>query len=54
MPMLALPIGLLIIRFFTGDNGNLSGINVLNIVAKGENGDAYGRLFNINWFTFEK
>ncbi len=36
----------------TGEVKNAVGIHDLYIVAKGENGDAYGRLFNVNWFTF--
>ncbi|MEP7279604.1 MAG: carbohydrate-binding protein [Bacteroidota bacterium] len=38
----------------TGPVRGASGIHNVYIVAKGENGDAYGRLFNINWFTFTK
>jgi hypothetical protein len=35
-------------------HNNVTGVHDLYIVAKGENGDAYGRLFNVNWFTFAK
>jgi hypothetical protein len=38
----------------TGVINNAAGVHDLYIVAKGENGDAYGRLFNVNWFTFAK
>ncbi|HZH66628.1 MAG TPA: carbohydrate-binding protein [Flavisolibacter sp.] len=38
----------------TGAINNVTGVHDLYIVAKGENGDAYGRLFNVNWFTFAK
>lgn len=38
----------------TGAIKNAKGVHDLYIVAKGENGDADGRLFNVNWFTFEK
>jgi hypothetical protein len=38
----------------TGEVSGASGIHDLYIVAKGEKGDAYDRLFNINWFTFVK
>jgi hypothetical protein len=38
----------------TGIINNAAGVHDLYIVAKGENGDAYGRLFNVNWFTFAK
>ena len=36
----------------TGEVAEISGIYDLYIVAKGRHGDASGRLFNINWFTF--
>jgi len=39
---------------YTGVINDATGVHDLYIVAKGENGDAYGRLFNINWFTFRK
>ena len=35
-----------------GEIKDASGIHDLYIVAKGELADPYGRLFNINWFTF--
>ena len=41
-------------RELTGKVKDVKGIHDLYIVAKGENGDAYGRLFNVNWFTFER
>lgn len=41
-------------RILTGKVTGASGIHDLYIVAKGKNGDAYGRLFNVNWFTFDK
>ena len=37
-----------------GNIDNATGVHDLYIVAKGQNGDAYGRLFNVNWFTFVK
>ena len=37
-----------------GNISNATGVHDLYIVAKGEGGDAYGRLFNVNWFTFAK
>jgi len=36
----------------TGVISGVKGIHDVYLVAKGENGDAYGRLFNVNWFTF--
>jgi hypothetical protein len=36
----------------TGKITDATGVHDLYIVAKGDNGDAYGRLFNVNWFTF--
>ncbi len=44
--------GITYYKEITGKVENAKGIHDLYIVAKGENGDAYGRLFNVNWFTF--
>jgi hypothetical protein len=37
-----------------GKIDDAAGVHDLYIVAKGHHGDAYGRLFNVNWFTFVK
>ncbi|HEX8376531.1 MAG TPA: family 43 glycosylhydrolase [Pedobacter sp.] len=39
---------------FNGAINDATGVHDLYIVAKGDHGDAYGRLFNVNWFTFMK
>ena len=30
------------------------GVHDVYLVAKGEGGDAYGRLFNVDWFSFTR
>lgn len=39
-------------KSLTGKTIGAAGVHDLYLVAKGEGGDAYGRLFNVNWFTF--
>jgi arabinoxylan arabinofuranohydrolase len=41
-------------KTIVGDVSEVKGVHDVYIVAHGENGDAYGRLFNINWFTFTR
>ncbi|MDX2024510.1 MAG: family 43 glycosylhydrolase [Deltaproteobacteria bacterium] len=38
----------------TGAVQGAKGVHDVYLVAKGEGGDAYGRLFNVDWFTFTR